>query len=354
MAEFKRIGVLTSGGDAPGMNAAVRAVTRLALYKGVEVYGIYNGYQGLIDGQIKQLGARDVSYIINRGGTMLYTARCPEFKTKEGVEKAAAKAREFGLDGIVTIGGDGTFRGAVDLTDAGIPCIGIPGTIDNDIASTEMTIGFDTAMNTVVDLVDKLRDTSESHSRCTIVEVMGRDAGDIALNTAIAVGAVTTVIKEIPTDFDHVFEKMIEARKAGKRNFIIITAEGMGREYGEELTQLIEKRTGIEARFARLAHIQRGGSPTLQDRVLATKMGCAAVESLVSGQMKKVVCQRHNSIITMDIHDALQVDKLMKGKLSKEEQNKIPPNILYDMKKIVAEKEAYKQYLNYIIDHITL
>ena len=236
----------------------------------------------------------------------------------------------------------------------GVPCIGIPGTIDNDIGSTEMTIGFDTAMNTVVSLVDKLRDTGESHARCNVVEVMGRDAGDIALQTSIAVGAVTAVIREIPTDFDHVVEKMIEARKNGKRNFIIIAAEGMGPDYGEELRSMIEVRTGIETRFARLAHIQRGGSPTLRDRVLATQMGCAAVENLVNGQMKQVMCLRGNNIISMDIHDALMVDKLMKNKITPEETETIPPNKLYEMKKIVADKQAYKQYLDYIIDHITL
>lgn len=354
MKQIKRIGVLTSGGDAPGMNAAIRAVTRLALCKGIEVMGIYNGYQGLIDGDVKQLHERDVSYIINRGGTMLYSARSKEFREWEGVQKAAATCDKYGIEGIVTIGGDGTFRGAVDLTDAGVPCIGIPGTIDNDIASTEATIGFDTAMNTVVDLVDKLRDTSESHARCTVVEVMGREAGDIALQTSIAVGAVTAVIKEIPTDFDQVIEKMIKARNGGKRNFIIIVSEGMGKDYGEELSNMIQQRSGIESRFARLAHIQRGGSPTLRDRVLATQMGCAAVENLVEGQMKQVMCLRGNNIIAMDIYDALTVDKLMKGKLKPEEEAAIPPNKLYDMKRIVSDKQAHKVYLNYVIDHITL
>ncbi|MDD4124232.1 MAG: 6-phosphofructokinase [Eubacteriales bacterium] len=354
MSVFKRIGVLTSGGDAPGMNAAVRAVTRLALVKGKEVFGIYNGYQGLIDGEIKQLGERDVSYIINRGGTMLYTARSKEFKTKEGIEKAVKVCRNLGLDGIVTIGGDGTFRGAVDLTDAGIPCIGIPGTIDNDIASTDATIGFDTAMNTVVELVDKLRDTGESHARCNVVEVMGREAGDIALNTAIAVGAICAVIKEIPTNFDKLFDKMSDARKSGKRNFIIIVSEGIGSDYSEHLCEEIREKTGIESRFVRPAHIQRGGAPTLRDRVLATQMGCAAVESLVSGQMKKVVCLRDNAITTMDIHEALYLDKMMKNTLSQEEAEKIPPNILYDMRRMVADRMAYKAYLNYMITNIVL
>ena len=354
MSKFKRIGVLTSGGDAPGMNAAVRAVTRLGIHKGIEVYGIYNGYQGLMEGQVKRLGERDVSYIINRGGTMLYTARSEEFKTKEGIAKAVEQAKTFGLDGIVTIGGDGTFRGAVDLTDAGVPCIGIPGTIDNDIGSTEMTIGYDTAMNTIVQLVDKLRDTGESHARCTVVEVMGREAGDIALNTAIAVGAVAAIITELPTDYEAFFAKMIAARKNGKRNFIVILCEGMGKNYGEDLCKTIEERTGIEARFARPAHIQRGGSPTLRDRVLATQMGCAAVESLVSGQMKKVVCLRDNSIITMDIHEALFLDKILKNTITQDEIETIPPNTLYDLRRIVADRQAYKSYLNYIINHMAL
>ena len=354
MSNFKRIGVLTSGGDAPGMNAAVRAVTRLGIHKGIEVYGIYNGYQGLMEGQAKRLGERDVSYIINRGGTMLYTARSEEFKTKEGIAKAVEQAKTFGLDGIVTIGGDGTFRGAVDLTDAGVPCIGIPGTIDNDIGSTEMTIGYDTAMNTIVQLVDKLRDTGESHARCNVVEVMGREAGDIALNVAIAVGAVAAIITELPTDYEALFAKMIAARKNGKRNFIVILCEGMGKNYGEELCKTIEERTGIEARFARPAHIQRGGSPTLRDRVLATQMGCAAVESLVSGQMKKVVCLRDNSIITMDIHEALFLDKILKNTITQDEIETIPPNTLYDLRRIVADRQAYKSYLNYIINHMAL
>ncbi len=355
MAKFKRIGVLTSGGDAPGMNAAIRAVTRLGIHKGIEVYGIYNGYQGLMEGQIERLGERDVSYIINRGGTMLYTARSEEFKTQEGIARAVEQSKRFGLDGIITIGGDGTFRGAVDLTNAGVPCIGIPGTIDNDIGSTEMTIGYDTSMNTIVDLVDKLRDTGESHARCNVVEVMGREAGDIALNTAIAVGAVAAIITEMPTDFDALFEKMSAARKNGKRNFIIILSEGMGKNYGEELCKTIFERTGIEARFARPAHIQRGGSPTLRDRVLATQMGCAAVESLVSGQMKRVVCVKNtSSIITMDIHEALFLDKILKNTITQEEIDTIPPNTLYDMRKVVADRLALKSYLNYIINHMAL
>ncbi|MFA6730350.1 MAG: ATP-dependent 6-phosphofructokinase [Eubacteriales bacterium] len=352
--KIKRVGVLTSGGDAPGMNAAVRAITRLALVKNIEVYGIYNGYQGLIDGEIKKLGERDVSYIINRGGTMLYTARSDEFRTKEGLEKAADMCAKFGLDGVITIGGDGTFRGAVELTDTGVPCICIPGTIDNDIASTDATIGYDTAMNTVIEVVDKLRDTGESHARCNVVEVMGRDSGDIALNTAIAVGAICAVIKEFPTNFDKLFTKMIRARKNGKRNFIVITSEGIGSDYSEHLCEKINIKTGIETRFVRPAHIQRGGSPTLRDRVLATQMGCAAVESLVGGQMKRVVCLKGSGIMTMDIHEALYLDKMMKNTLSQSETDNIPPNILYDMRRMVADRLAYKSYLNYMITNIVL
>ena len=209
-------------------------------------------------------------------------------------------------------------------------------------------------MNTVVELVDKLRDTGESHARCNVVEVMGREAGDIALNTSIAAGAVTAVIKEIPTDFEYLFHKMDEARRNGKRNFIIITCEGMGPGYSEQLCKTIEEKTGIETRLARLAHVQRGGSPTLRDRVLATQMGCAAVESLVAGQMKRVVCLRDNSIITMDIHEALLLDKMMKNTLTPEEREQIAPNALFDMTTRIAEMQAYKQYLNYIIDHMAL
>ena len=203
-------------------------------------------------------------------------------------------------------------------------------------------------------MIDRLRDTCESHARCNVVEVMGREAGDIALNTAIAVGAVAAIITELPTDYETLFAKMIAARKNGKRNFIVILCEGMGKNYGEELCKTIEERTGIEARFARPAHIQRGGSPTLRDRVLATQMGCAAVESLVSGQMKKVVCLRDNSIITMDIHEALFLDKILKNTITQDEIETIPPNTLYDLRRIVADRQAYKSYLNYIINHMAL
>ena len=313
--EFKRIGVLTSGGDAPGMNAAVRAVVRTALVHGVEVVGIYRGYSGLIDGDIRPLEMRAVSNTINKGGTMLYSDRCPEFKTPEGMAKAVANCKKFGIDGIVAIGGDGTFRGATALTANGVPCIGIPATIDNDISSTDNTIGYDTAMNTVVDLVDKLRDTCESHARCNVVEVMGRGAGDIALSTGIASGATATVIPEFDFNDDLLIENINAARKLGKRNFIVIVSEGVGSEYAPALTKKIEAGTGIETKFAKLAHVVRGGNPTLRDRVLASTMGAVAVEHLLRGESNLVMCDNDGVIVAKDINYALMVDRMYKQKL---------------------------------------
>jgi 6-phosphofructokinase 1 len=315
MKKFRRIGVLTSGGDAPGMNAAVRAVVRTALKNGVEVMGIYRGYSGLISGDIRPLAVRDVSNIINKGGTILYSDRCPEFKTEEGMKKAVETCEKFGIDGIVAIGGDGTFRGATSLTLHGIPCIGIPGTIDNDITSTDNTIGYDTAMNTVIDLVDKLRDTCESHARCSVVEVMGRGAGDIALNSAIASGASAVVIPEIPFDEDELCTRMEEARSLGKRNFIVLVSEGVGSDYGPRLSKKIEEVTGIESRFARLAHIVRGGAPTLRDRVMASTMGVYAVEKLLAGESNIVICEKVGKIEGIDINFALMLDRMYKGQL---------------------------------------
>ena len=315
MKEFRRIGVLTSGGDAPGMNAAVRAVVRTALAHGVEVVGIFRGYSGLIDGDIQPLAIRDVSNIINKGGTFLYSDRCPEFKTPEGMAKAVETCRKFGIDGVVAIGGDGTFRGATDLTKHGVPCIGIPATIDNDITSTDNTIGFDTAMNTVIELVDKLRDTCESHARCNVVEVMGRGAGDIALNTAIASGASAVVIPEFEFDEEALIERIKEGRRLGKRNFIVIVSEGVGSELGPALTERIEAATGVETRFARLAHIVRGGNPSLVDRILASRMGVCAVEELLRSKSNLVVCERRGKIVAVDINYALILDRMYKGKL---------------------------------------
>ncbi len=315
MKEFRKIGVLTSGGDAPGMNAAIRAVVRAAISSGVEVMGIFKGYSGLIKGDIKPLAIRDVSNIINKGGTFLYSDRCPEFKTEAGMQKAVETCRAFGIDGIVAIGGDGTFRGATDLTMHGIPCVGIPGTIDNDISSTDHTIGFDTAMNTVIELIDKLRDTCESHARCNVVEVMGRGAGDIALNTAIASGATAVVIPEVAFDEEALFEKIRMSRRLGKRNFIVIVSEGVGSEFAPAIAKKIQENTGVETKFARFAHIVRGGSPNLRDRILATSMGAYAVDQLLAGESNIVICERNGRIISNDINYALILDRMYKGKL---------------------------------------
>lgn len=313
MPKFRRIGVLTSGGDAPGMNAAVRAVTRSANANGVEVVGIYEGYKGLIEGNVKVFGPRDVSNIINHGGTVLYSARCDDFKEEWGMQKAKETCEKYQIDGIVAIGGDGTFRGATDLSVRGIPCIGIPGTIDNDITATDYTIGYDTAMNTVVEMVDRLRDTCESHQRCNVVEIMGRNAGYIALNTGIAVGATAICLRELPITMDEVIERIEVARASGKRNFIVNVAEGMGAQFSEELTKKIESETGIETRFARLGHVVRGGSPSLRDRAMGSEMGAKAVEMLLAGKSNMVVCYRHGEIRTSEITWALALDKLFKS-----------------------------------------
>ncbi len=304
---IKKIGVLTSGGDAPGMNAAVRAVVRTALSKGMEVYGIRRGYVGLINGDIIKMDERSVSDIIHRGGTILYTARCPEFRTEEGVEKARAKCEELGIEGLVVIGGDGSFRGAADLSSKGVLCIGLPGTIDNDIACTEYTIGYDTAMNTAMELVDKIRDTSQSHDRCSVVEVMGRNAGFIAVNTGVACGATDIITKEVPYDLDEIAKKMLEKKAKGKQNFVIVVAEGIG--HADEIAKIIQEKTHIETRSTVLGHVQRGGSPTVRDRVVATEMAYYAVELLEQGIGNRVVGMQQNKIVDFDIQEALAMKK---------------------------------------------
>ncbi len=305
---MKTIGVLTSGGDAPGMNAAVRSVVRTALSMGMKVMGIRRGYNGLINGDVFEMTVRDVSEVIHRGGTVLYTARCPEFKTEEGVDKAVATCKEFGIEGIVVIGGDGSYRGARDLSLKGIPCVGVPGTIDNDISSTEYTIGFDTAMNTAMEMVDRLRDTTQSHDRCSVVEVMGRNAGHLALQTGIAVGAVAIMVPEIPCDVENVIKKIELTRKNGKEHFIIVVAEGVEKSV-DQIAKEIEAATGVEARATVLGHVQRGGRPTVRDRVMASYMGNAAVELLSKGIGNRVICYDKGMIINRDIYEALQMKK---------------------------------------------
>ena len=308
MNQVKTIGVLTSGGDAPGMNAAIRAVVRAGIGKGMRVLGIRRGYNGLINGDMVEMNLRSVSDILQKGGTVLYTARCLEFKEEAGVEKARQTCVEAGLDGVVVIGGDGSFRGARDLSLRGIPCVGIPGTIDNDIASSDYTIGYDTAMNTVVQNVDRLRDTSQSHDRCSVVEVMGRGAGHIAVNTGLACGAIAILIPEIPFDVDRdIVAKIKASQKTGKQHFIVMVAEGVG--HSHELAKEIEEKTGVESRATVLGHIQRGGSPTLRDRVVASEMGYYAVELLEKGIGNRVVVTKDGKVIDYDILEALSMKK---------------------------------------------
>ena len=339
MSEIKRIGILTSGGDAPGMNAAVRAVCRTALTRGVEVMAIYRGYSGLIEGDIKPMSVRDVSNVINKGGTILYSDRCPEFKYPEVRARGIENCRKYGIEGIICIGGDGTFQGATRLTEEGIPCIGIPATIDNDITSTDNTIGFDTAMNTVIELVDKLRDTCESHARCNVVEVMGRGAGDIALNTAIASGATAVVVPEFPHSDDNICKKIKRARELGKRNFIVIVSEGVGADYAPALAKKIQTDTGVETKFARLAHIVRGGNPTLKDRVLASKMGVYAVEEILRGNSNKVICERNGDICSVDIAYSHVIDKMYKNKLAEGDLDGFTEEELTLMRAEIEEKK---------------
>lgn len=311
----KTIGVLTSGGDAPGMNAAVRAVTRTALSKGFKVIGIRRGYNGLLHNDMVELQARDVSDIIQKGGTEIFTARCLEFKQWEYVLKAKEVCEQHNMAGIVVIGGDGSFRGAADLSRAGVPCVGMPGTIDNDIQCSEYTIGYDTAMNTVMQLVDKLRDTSHSHERCAVVEVMGRNAGHIALNTGIACGANAILVPEIPYSIDDVIAKIKKSRDSGKEQFIVVVAEGVGGT--EEIAKKIQAETGIESRATILGHVQRGGSPTVRDRVVASEMGYYAVELLEKGIGNRVVGMKDGKVYDVDIQEALSMKKPFDERLYK-------------------------------------
>ena len=304
---MKTIGVLTSGGDAPGMNAAVRSIVRSAEAMGIKVKGVMRGYNGLIENHFVDLDIRSVSDIIQRGGTALYTARCPKFKTEEGIAEAIKNCKESGIEGLIVIGGDGSFRGARDLSLRGIPCVGIPATIDNDISSTDYTIGFDTAMNTVVELVDKLRDTACSHYRCSVVEVMGHGAGDLALQCGLAVGATSVIVPEKTYDPEAVITRIRETQKRGRNHFIIVVSEGLCDV--RELAKQIEESTGIESRATILGHIQRGGSPTLRDRVVASKMGYAAVELLKNGIGNRVIALKNCEIVNYDIFEALNIPK---------------------------------------------
>lgn len=300
---MKKIGVLTSGGDAPGMNAAIRAVVRKAIYHEIEVFGIFGGYAGLISGNIKKLNLGSVGDIIHRGGTMLLSARLPEFKEKEIQLQAVEQLKKAGIEGLVVIGGDGSYRGAKALTAHGIPCIAVPGTIDNDISGTQYTIGFDTALNTVINAIDRIRDTATSHERTFIIEVMGRDAGDLALWAGLAGGAETIIIPEENYDINEICDRLKKGQKRGKKHSIIVVAEGVAS--GTEIGNQIQELAGMDTRVSILGHIQRGGSPSAFDRVLASRLGARAVELLLENRGGRAVGILNNIVIDSDITKVL-------------------------------------------------
>ncbi len=317
MVNVRTIGVLTSGGDAPGMNAAIRAVVRSGLYYGIKVFGIRKGYDGLINGDVQEMSARSVGDILQKGGTILQTARSPQFKTEEGLKKAMAMAKVFGIDAIVVIGGDGSLKGGKDLSKFGMNIIGLPGTIDNDIGCSDYTIGYDTALNTVQDAIDKIRDTAYSHERCSVLEVMGRHAGYIAVNVSISGGAESVILPEKPFDMaKDVIKPIIEGRNRGKKNYLVIVAEGVEGK-AIEIAKTITEATGIEARATILGHIQRGGSPTVNDRVMASVMGVKAVEVLKNGGRNRVISLKDNKVIDQDLDEALEMKKVLSEDLIK-------------------------------------
>lgn len=304
---MKTIGILTSGGDAPGMNAAIRAVIRTGIYHGVKMMGIKQGYHGLINGEIEEMNLSSVADIIHRGGTMLRSSRSDEFQTEEGFKKALSVIEIFGIDGIIVLGGDGTLKGARELSKAGVPTIGIPCTIDNDLGYTDFTIGFMTAVETVVDAISKLRDTSTSHGRANIIEVMGRHCGDIALYAGMAGGGESIIVPEIDFNLDEVCKKLINGRNRGKLHHIIVLAEGVGNAY--DVAKQIDLKTSIDTRVTILGHIQRGGTPTTIDRIMASQMGRVAVDLLLDGKSDKALGIKCNEIINLDISEALIIKK---------------------------------------------
>lgn len=317
---MKRIGVLTSGGDAPGMNAAIRSVVRKGIYHGLEVFGIYRGYQGLINGEIEHMPSRAVGDILQRGGTILRSARSDEFKTEEGQKTAVRQLERLGIEALVVIGGDGSFRGAVDLGKHGIKCIAVPATIDNDIACTDFSIGFDTAVNTAVDAINNIRDTATSHERLYVIEVMGRNAGFIALDAGLAGGAECILIPELEYDLDDICERIVAGQKRGKAHSIIVVAEGVGGspQSGKlqgcdsiafQIGRYLQDKTRFDTRITVLGHIQRGGTPTVSDRILATRLGAAAVDALLRGETGKMVGMVNNSMQLVDIEFAIKQKK---------------------------------------------
>ncbi len=344
MAKFRKIGVLTSGGDAPGMNACIKAVVNKAHSMGIEVVGITGGYAGLIDGNLRHLTMQDVNTLVGSSGTVLYSSRCPEFKTEQGMATAVESCRKNHIDALVCIGGDGTFRGATDMTFRGFPSIGLPGTIDNDITASDYTIGLDTAINTTVQMIDCLRNTCESHARLNVVEVMGRDCGQIALYAAIATGAVAVAVPEVPFDEAGCMEKIRALREKGKRGMIVVVSEGMRNPddtpYAETLAKRIEADTGVETKFARFAHVVRGGVPTARDRVTASEMGARAVELLVEGRSNLVMCELDGKVVPVDIAFALIADRMYKNKLKPGDLDAFTPEQLEQMKALCEKRRA--------------
>ncbi len=362
MAEIKKIGVLTSGGDAPGMNAVIRAVTDKAIDEGIEVVGIVGGYRGLIDNDIRTLDYDFISEIIGIGGTKLYSDRCKEFQTEEGMQKAIETCRKNNIDAIVAIGGDGTFRGATDLTLHGVPTIGVTGTIDNDITATDYTVGFDTAMNTVLASLDKVKDTCESHARCAVVEVMGRDCGQIALMTGIAAGAIAVVIPEIDFDEEEALNRIMEARKKGKRGMVVVVSEGVYHTaedgtkvpYGEYFAKKCGEVTGIDIRFMRLGHLVRGGHPSLRDRLTASRMGVKAVELILEGKSNIIVIEEDGKYIPMDIVFALTTDRMYKKKLKEGDLDGYSAEQIAAMEEICRKRTKEIERLYYVANSIAM
>ena len=344
MTKFRKIGVLTSGGDAPGMNACVKAVASKAKAMGIHVVGVVGGYAGLMRGDFVELTNEKISNAIGMGGTLLYSTRCPEFKTEEAMQQAVKSCRDAEIDALICIGGDGTFRGATDMTFRGIPSIGLPGTIDNDITATDYTIGLDTAINTTIQMVDCLRDTCESHERLNVVEVMGRDCGQIALYAAIASGAVAVAVPEVPFDEAAAIAHIKALREQGKRGMIVMVSEGMknadGSAYAETLTKKIEAETGIECKFARLAHVVRGGKPTVRDRVTASEMAVKAVELLTEGKSNLVMCELDGKIVPVDIAWALIADRMYKNKLKDGDLDKFTADEVKAMEAMAEKRRA--------------
>ncbi len=344
MAVFQKIGILTSGGDAPGMNACIKAIVNKAYAMGIETVGIIGGYAGLMKGELVPMNPAFVNGIMAKGGTILYSSRCPEFKTEEGMQQAIETCHKNGIEALVCIGGDGTFRGATDMTFRGIPSIGLPGTIDNDITATDYTIGLDTSINTTVDMIDHLRDTCESHARLNVIEVMGRDCGQIALYSAIASGAAAVAIPEVPFDEAAAIEKIRALRERGKRGMIVVVSEGMrnedGTPYGPTLAKRIQAETGVETKFMSPKHVVRGGNPTMRDRTTAAQMGVRAVEELVAGNSNLVMCEIDGNIVPVDIAYALIADRMYKNKLKPGDLDKFTPEQIEDMKALCDRRRA--------------